>query len=240
MAPVPATKKRANPRKRNRKRKRRNVSSSSSSSSEISSSSSSESENDEGEREPTTVKLPQKRPSAVSKSAAVNASTTTKAVDDSSSSGSDVALDSDAGSDSEPESGPEASFLSTFSSPTKEAAASTAQERDGATSQPTHKPRPPSPRNVPEPSILDGDKEKEEALRARFRQFWLGCVADAFADDLNEIRKEPNLTPARLSLLIDSLAAGANVYSSSSGPASNSASDGNRQQVNEMEVVLGE
>ncbi|KAL5520021.1 hypothetical protein ACEPAG_1681 [Sanghuangporus baumii] len=238
MAPVPTTKKQANPRKRNRKRKRRNVSSSSSSSSEIPSSSSSESEND-GEREPTTVKLPQKRPSAVTKSAAATAAATLKAVDDSSRSGSDVALDSDAESDSGPESGPEASFPSPFSSPAKEAA-STAQERDGAASHPTHRPRPPSPRNVPEPSILDGDKEKEEALRARFRQFWLGCVADAFADDLNEIRKEPNLTPARLSLLIDSLAAGANVYSSSSGPASDSASDGNRQQVNEMEVVLGE
>ncbi|OCB85007.1 hypothetical protein A7U60_g7964 [Sanghuangporus baumii] len=239
MAPAPATKKRANPRKRNRKRKRRNVSSSSSSSSEISSSSSSESENDEREREPTTVKLPQKRPSAVTKPVAVNATTTAKAVDDSSSSGSDVALDSDAGSDSEPESRPDASFPSLFSSPAKEAASVT-QERDGETSRVTHKPRSPSPRNVPEPSILDGDKEKEEALRARFRQFWLGCVADAFADDLNEIRKEPNLTPARLSLLIDSLAAGANVYSSSSGPAPDSASEGNRQQVNEMEVVLGE
>lgn len=44
--------------------------------------------------------------------------------------------------------------------------------------------------------------------------------------------KEPNLTQSRLTLLIDSLASGADVYSSSSGP------DGKR--TNEMEVILGD
>jgi len=53
----------------------------------------------------------------------------------------------------------------------------------------------------------------------------MASVADGFRDDLEEIRKEPNLGTARLSLLIDSLASGAEVFTSASG-------------VDEMEVVL--
>ena len=85
-------------------------------------------------------------------------------------------------------------------------------------------------------------------MKERFRKFWMASVADAFKDDLEEIRKvrimlisiymspdplqEPNLTTSRLALLIDSLAAGADAYSSSRGPNGNA--------TNEMEVILGD
>jgi len=59
----------------------------------------------------------------------------------------------------------------------------------------------------------------------------MASVADGFKDDLEEIRKEPNLDTSRLSLLIDSLASGADVFTSSSRP-------GDTQAVNEMEVIL--
>jgi len=55
-------------------------------------------------------------------------------------------------------------------------------------------------------------------------------IVDAFADDLDELRKEPNMNPSRLALLIDSLASGAEVFSSSAQHGTN--------DVNEMEVVL--
>jgi len=60
----------------------------------------------------------------------------------------------------------------------------------------------------------------------------MASVADGFADDLNEIRKEPNLTPSRLALLIDSLASGADVYATSSGPSG--------KKLDEMEIILGD
>lgn len=53
-------------------------------------------------------------------------------------------------------------------------------------------------------------------------------IADGFKDDLEEIRKEPNMTTSRLALLIDSLASGAEVFTSSA-----------KNGINEMEVVLG-
>jgi len=56
-------------------------------------------------------------------------------------------------------------------------------------------------------------------------------IADGFKDDLEEIRKEPNLGSSRLSMLIDSLASGADVFSSSS-------QSGGGNAINEMEVVL--
>ncbi|KAF8511063.1 hypothetical protein BU17DRAFT_69777 [Hysterangium stoloniferum] len=82
---------------------------------------------------------------------------------------------------------------------------------------------PPSTANVP--------SENEKALKEKFRTFWMSSVADAFKDDLEEIRKESNMTTSRLSLLIDSLASGADVFSSTM-PSGETA-------VNEMEVVLG-
>ncbi|OCH87664.1 hypothetical protein OBBRIDRAFT_137503 [Obba rivulosa] len=91
--------------------------------------------------------------------------------------------------------------------------------------------RSPTPPPAQIPSFLapegapDDSAPNERALKERFRQFWMSSVVDAFADDLEEIRKEPNLTPSRLSLLIDSLASGAEVFSGAGG-------------VGEMEVVL--
>lgn len=58
----------------------------------------------------------------------------------------------------------------------------------------------------------------------------MASLAEGFKDDLEVIRKEPNLGQSRLALLIESLAAGADVFSSTS-------TDGN---VNEMEVVVDE
>ncbi|KIM79538.1 hypothetical protein PILCRDRAFT_10362 [Piloderma croceum F 1598] len=57
----------------------------------------------------------------------------------------------------------------------------------------------------------------------------MASVADGFKDDLEEIRKEPNLGTSRLSLLINSLASGADVFTSVSRP-------GDPQAINEMEV----
>lgn len=48
---------------------------------------------------------------------------------------------------------------------------------------------PPPKHNVPPPDLFAGGPEKEQQLKDRFRKFWLAGVADAFADDLNEIRK---------------------------------------------------
>ncbi|KAF8169056.1 hypothetical protein K438DRAFT_1983631 [Mycena galopus ATCC 62051] len=57
----------------------------------------------------------------------------------------------------------------------------------------------------------------------------MASVADGFKDDLEEIRvKEPNLGASRLALLIDSLASGADVFSSTAQGS----------EINEMEVVL--
>jgi len=78
---------------------------------------------------------------------------------------------------------------------------------------------------------VGNDAQNEQILKDRFRKFWMASVADGFKDDLEEIRKEPNLGTSRLALLIDSLASGADVFSSSSQP-------GDPQAVNEMEVVL--
>jgi hypothetical protein len=68
-------------------------------------------------------------------------------------------------------------------------------------------------------------------FKDKFRKFWMTSIADGFKDDLEEIRKEPNLGSSRLSMLIDSLASGADVFSSSSQPGGGNA-------INEMEVVL--
>ncbi|KAH9077715.1 hypothetical protein EDB83DRAFT_2345454 [Lactarius deliciosus] len=92
----------------------------------------------------------------------------------------------------------------------------------------------PSPPPVDLPPFLPsegsgGRAEEEQALRDRFRQFWMASVADAFSDDLERIRKEPSMTKSRLALLIDSLASGGEVFSSRAGE---------RGEMNEMEVVL--
>ncbi|TBU29114.1 hypothetical protein BD311DRAFT_787978 [Dichomitus squalens] len=80
------------------------------------------------------------------------------------------------------------------------------------------------------PKSAAEDRQDEQVLKERFRKFWMASVADAFKDDLEEIRKEPNLTASRLAMLIDSLAGGGDVFTSSRvGPDSS---------MTEMEIVL--
>ncbi|CAE6458679.1 unnamed protein product [Rhizoctonia solani] len=103
----------------------------------------------------------------------------------------------------------------------------------------SHSPSPP-PTALPSflpPSGTEGSHKREEELRARFRSFWMASVADGFRADLEELHKEPNLTESRLSLLIDSLASGADVFMS--GPSGTSRGGlESISGINEMEVVL--
>ncbi|KLO17278.1 hypothetical protein SCHPADRAFT_919531 [Schizopora paradoxa] len=209
-------------RKRNRKRKRRNVSISSSSESSDSSDSSS------GEQ---VVKLPTK--------------TSAKAPlpHDSSSSSSSSSEDS---SDSESE--PEDSHASRKTQSAPSQPVNTDEQDDtlpSSNANANRLPRSPSPpplRNVPPPQLIlsrdaagnlsSSDAEKEKQLKDKFRKFWMSSIADAFSDDLNEIRKEPNLTQSRLELLIDSLASGADLYSTSREMGSS--------RVNEIGIILGD
>jgi len=55
-------------------------------------------------------------------------------------------------------------------------------------------------------------------------------IADAFQDDLAQIHKEPGMNKSRLAMLVDSLASGANVFTSNSSPET--------RGVNEMDVVM--
>ncbi|TDL17725.1 hypothetical protein BD410DRAFT_822565 [Rickenella mellea] len=186
---------RAPPRKRNRKRKRRNLSSSESSSD------SDESESGSSEANGNTNHTKEKQKTKA----------TVPVVDESSSSSSESESSS-----SESESGSAPVAPVTLSS-----GAATTQK-----SQPTRLESPPPPSTslpsfLPQNNGSEQEKEKEALLKERFRKFWMASVADGFVDDLNEIRKESNLTTSRLSMLIDSLAAGADVY-----------------DANEMELVL--
>ncbi|CCM00520.1 uncharacterized protein FIBRA_02554 [Fibroporia radiculosa] len=97
--------------------------------------------------------------------------------------------------------------------------------------------RPRSPSLSPPPTAVPAflpsqapDQQSEQILRNRFRKFWMSSVADAFRNDLEEIRKEPNMSTSRLALLIDSLASGADVFTASTR--------GRGTDINEMEVVL--
>jgi len=72
---------------------------------------------------------------------------------------------------------------------------------------------------------------KDTTLKDRFKKLWMVSVADAFQGDLEQLRKEPNMTTDRLSLLIDSLASGSDIYTQASllPPG---------QDAQEMELVL--
>ncbi|KAH7930356.1 hypothetical protein BV22DRAFT_1079346 [Leucogyrophana mollusca] len=186
-------------RKRNRKRKRRAASSDSSSSDDSSDSESSQ----------TPKTLPAK---------AIHPGTSKSSEDSSSSSSS-----------SESDSESEVEHVEALAAPP---AAAPAQDVDSAL--PRQLSPSPEPSRVQIPSFLPvnpttDDIQSEKALKAKFTQFWMASLADGFKDDLEQIRREPNLGPSRLALLIDSLAAGADVFSSAS-------KDGT--DVNEMEVVL--
>ncbi|KAG2035313.1 hypothetical protein BDR03DRAFT_962739 [Suillus americanus] len=101
------------------------------------------------------------------------------------------------------------------------------------------RPRSPSP-SLPSaeiPSFLPpnpsaGYEAREQAMKDKFRKFWMSSLAEGFKEDLEEIREEPNLGPSKLALLIDSLAAGADIFTLS---ASASGTD-----MNEVDVVMGE
>jgi len=80
--------------------------------------------------------------------------------------------------------------------------------------------------------MTEEEQAKDAALREKFKKFWMASVADAFQKDLDQLRKEPNMTTDRLSLLIDSLASGADVFT-------NPSSLPPRQATEEMELVLG-
>ncbi|THH11646.1 hypothetical protein EW145_g511 [Phellinidium pouzarii] len=205
-------------RKRNRKRKRRNISSSSSSSSDSADTDSSDSE----AKNATTTGKDLQTQKRVALAASLSEST----------SESSSSSDSDSDSDSAWVSRRNASRL-VHTAGADESASSklgTGPENSKISALRPRVDSPPPRQNVAVPNLLEGDKEQK--LKERFRQFWMASVVDGFADDLNEIRKEPNLTPARLALLIDSLAAGADVYASSSRKDS--------KPTNEMEVVIGE
>lgn len=179
MAPGSAAKPTA--RKRNRKRKRRNVSSSSSSSS------SSDSESSSGgisEHAPaTTAKLRVHGRTVVK---VVSAAGNDAGDDDSSESESSSSSNSGA-EESDIEMAPAAQSEASKNAPLTSAEAT-------ATTVKTAKMRqryesPPPVKDVPPPTLLPtNDVEKEQALKDRFRKFWMSNIADAFADDLNTIR----------------------------------------------------
>lgn len=105
---------------------------------------------------------------------------------------------------------------------------------------------------LPETGKHEDDKQKEDELKGKFRKLWMSSIADAFKDDLEVIQKasplpssihssilttmilkssqEPNMNPSRLAVLIESLASGADVFTSSAKPATS--------EVNEMEIIV--
>lgn len=165
MAPQNAPSKRATQRKRNRKRKRR----------EVSSSSESDSSSDEDSPK-------------IDKPAAVAASVHAPAVASSSppsSSNSSSSQESSSSSDSE---GGTEEIQKRDEAPSLDQTKTQKSARTKTEWQ-TRGPSPPPLRDVPVPSLTVGDPEKEAEVKAKFRQFWMANVAEAFAEDLNEIRK---------------------------------------------------
>jgi ribosome assembly protein 3 len=210
------------PRKRQRKRKRRAAFSSSSSSSSSSSDSDSESEK-EAKPKPPTKSIPP--PKAIPETADSSSESSSSSSSSSSESSSDVE------SENEDAAVP--------------AAEPTHTEPNGPKPPRHFSPSPsPPPAQLP-PFLNPGDEVHEKAMKEKFRKFWMASIADGFKDDLEEIRKvpwvrflrynkftttlpqEPNLSTSRLALLIDSLATGADVFTSSQ-----------KQGVNDIDVIL--
>ncbi|KAF5309255.1 hypothetical protein D9619_012696 [Psilocybe cf. subviscida] len=204
----PAATKPSTQRKRNRKRKRRAASSSESDSSSSSDSSSEDEAPATSSKLISTVKAPS--PAKV----------------ESASSGSSSSSES---SSSESEDERPRKTIASRGRADEKAAASAVAPKVTRRLSPS-----PSPPPVALPSFLPSGEDAEESvvqekeLKDRFRQFWMSSVADGFRNDLEEIRKEPNLGTSRLALLIDSLASGAEVFTSTSS----------NTDINEMDVVL--
>ncbi|KAF9069215.1 hypothetical protein BDP27DRAFT_1447810 [Rhodocollybia butyracea] len=94
-------------------------------------------------------------------------------------------------------------------------------------------PIPPSATRIP--SFLPGKeavdaKEADQALREKFTKFWMNNIVEGFKDELETIRKDPAFTTSKLSMLVDSLASGAEVFTSSH----------TRNEVNDMDIIMGE
>ncbi|KIL60316.1 hypothetical protein M378DRAFT_44083, partial [Amanita muscaria Koide BX008] len=70
--------------------------------------------------------------------------------------------------------------------------------------------------------------QRNKEMQEKFRKFWMASVADGFREDLEVIQKEPNMNTTKLAMLIDSLASGADVFTSS----------GSNNGVNEIGVAL--
>ena len=163
---MPATKPTA-PRRRNRKRKRRLASSSSSSSA-----SSSDSSSDESPNKITIKKAPLKQQATPEEPSSPSSSSSSSS--------------SPSSSDSEDDAHHKSSALPPVSqAPLVKTRGS---ERVSARSPS------PSPPPVDLPPFLPQEgssnrAQEEQALRNRFRQFWMSSVADAFSDDLEQIRK---------------------------------------------------
>ncbi|KAJ3991858.1 hypothetical protein F5050DRAFT_1812057 [Lentinula boryana] len=89
------------------------------------------------------------------------------------------------------------------------------------------------PSFLSEKDIQDA-KESERVLQEKFTQFWMNSIVEGFKDDLEIIRKDPALTTSKLSMLVDSLSSGAEIFSPSQ---SHNAQDG--RNVTDMDIVLG-
>ncbi|KAM6492312.1 hypothetical protein JOM56_012036 [Amanita muscaria] len=193
-------------RKRNRKRKRR-AASSSSSSSEVSDDSSSEAE--AGEQ---TLK-PAQKPAKVAEESSASSSLSE---DDSTSS-------SESESDSEASNSPVKQQQPLSPQPPPELHSKTRHIRASLS---------PSPPPATLPSFIspgdDGDGQRNKEMQEKFRNFWMASVTDGFREDLEVIQKEPNMNTTKLAMLIDSLASGADVFTSS----------GSKSGVNEIGVAL--
>lgn len=153
-------------RKRNRKRKRRVASSSESSSGSDSDSSSSEA----GPSVPAAAK-----PKAV----------VVAEGEDSDSDSSESSSSSDSSSDSDEDIG--------AARPSEQVSNVVRSAQDTRMRSPS--PEPPLPGSIPIPSFIPTtgnageDSMKEQELKDKFRKFWMTTIVDAFADDLNELRK---------------------------------------------------
>ncbi|KAG8807122.1 hypothetical protein FRC17_004641 [Serendipita sp. 399] len=88
------------------------------------------------------------------------------------------------------------------------------------------------PRGLPLEPKTDEEKRTDAQFRERFRKFWMASMAKSFGDELAELQKEPNMTKPKLSMLIDALAAGTNIYL----PTTN---DGSTTRIDEAEILLG-
>jgi ribosome assembly protein 3 len=170
---MPAAKPTA-PRRRNRKRKRRQASSSPSSDS-------SDSTSDESEvPKKTHIKeAPLIKPQATRSSPSPSLSSSSSSSSDSE--GSD--------DDDDDDNGAPVSHPASSSAIPQRTDSEPAKTRDHRRRSPSPSPPPADAPPFLPPEGSSNRAQDEQALRNRFRQFWMASVADAFADDLEQIRQ---------------------------------------------------